>query len=301
MTALRALLCLLAVILARLSGGEAVRFKANVVEAPSNYGYQQQMSHAGGSQLKLKRDPAPFFGSASIQTLTRKCLTLDKNGYEWRLCPFHNATQTETGTNRWNPYSGVLGIWAGWTVDIVNNTLLSMSMTDGDDCGSHGPRQVEVKPVCGSKETLRTVEEPSTCHYLMTLEAPAFCQHTNLLVYPLLETRFRTAWDEAYTEWQDDILTTKGYIRAVSSLLTEAGVLRITASPHSLAIKSDAPSSTASLANLADPVDPVDKDNYEVKYADLMEKFERLGRQHAETIVELGNCQRELRQSAGRN
>ena len=130
MTALRALLCLLAVILARLSGGEAVRFKANVVEAPSNYGYQQQvakarnqflfhppkatrtrsisftvspafyaqMSHAGGSQLKLKRDPAPFFGSASIQTLTRKCLTLDKNGYEWRLCPFHNATQTETGT-----------------------------------------------------------------------------------------------------------------------------------------------------------------------------------------------------------
>ena len=47
---------------------------------------------------------------------------------------------------RWNPYRGVLGVWSGWKVDITNNAFKSMLMTDGDDCGSTGPRQVRNFP-----------------------------------------------------------------------------------------------------------------------------------------------------------
>ena len=62
--------------------------------------------------------------------------------------------------------------------------------------------QVDVKLSCGTIESLASVEEPSTCHYLMTLEAPVFCQSKNLLVYPILQDADKARWDRAFTEWQ---------------------------------------------------------------------------------------------------
>lgn len=286
------------VILGYHRASEAKRYKANIVEAPSSYGYPQQFGNSGlGSPLTLKRNPAPFFGSGSLMPLSRKCFTLEKNLYEWRLCPFHNATQTETGTSRWNPYRGVLGIWAEWKIDVKSNALVSMSMTDGDDCGTHGLRKVDVKPVCGVKESLTSVEEPSTCHYVMNLEAPVFCQSTNLLVYPCLDSKFKTLWDEAYTEWQDGILTKKGYLHAVSSLLADAGVISVSSrSPPS----TSSPTQTPPTGAASDPrPDSKESVSSNANYQELMERYERLGRQHAETILELANCRRDLRQRSG--
>ena len=43
MATLTAVFLVFAVIFARIPGNKAARYKANIVEAPSNYGYQQQV------------------------------------------------------------------------------------------------------------------------------------------------------------------------------------------------------------------------------------------------------------------
>merc|ERR1712228_295241 len=167
--------------------------------------------------------------------------------------------------------------------------------TDGDDCGTHGSRKVDVNPACGSTEALASVEEPSTCHYVMTLDSPIFCQSTNLLVYPNLKEVTRSKWDEAFTEWKNGILTTKGYVRAVFKILADAGVVNsISDGPL------NSPPSTSAPAAIGerDARDSRELDHGD-DFKELLGKYERLGRQHAETILELGKCQRDLRQVMG--
>lgn len=277
-------------------------FKAHIVESPSNYGFQQQYANAipGASPFRLKRQPAPFFGPKAFKSLNHNCFSLEKGQYEWKLCPFHNATQEETGT-RWNPYRGVLGVWSGWKVDITNNAFKSMLMTDGDDCGSTGPRQVEVNLICGSKNSLVAVDEPSTCHYSMTLESPALCSEKNLRVYPNLNADFKKEWDRAFTEWESGLLTTKGYIRAVKDVLARSGVI------SKSDISGSSETNNSSKANAIEPhaetlgvrerfgarENSMTKCNQD--YKDLLAKYEKLGRQHAEAILELSQCKNNYR------
>jgi len=283
------------VILPRETWGKT--YKANILEATDNRGYQQvgNSDPNFSSPLLLKRKPSSFSGPEALRPISQKCFTLVKDQYEWRLCLFQNATQTEVGSSRWNPYRGVLGIWAEWKVDVVTNAFISMSMTDGDDCGSHGSRKVDVKLSCGTIESLASVEEPSTCHYLMTLEAPVFCQSKNLLIYPTLPDADKARWDRAFTEWQNSILTRKGYVRAVLEILSDAGFVGSNSSVSSSERQTFTPvaphpavdgrgSQSAKATNEMSATD----------YKDLLERYERLGRLHAETILELSKCQRDL-------
>ena len=93
------------------------------------------------------------------------------------------------------------------------------------------------------------------------------------------------------SHFQSEILTEKGYARALSDLLVAAGISDSRRLPMTSSTASPV-AAAAAASNIADAAAGCSGNEYK----ELLEKYERLGRQHAETILELGRCQRDLRQ-----
>jgi len=142
------------------------------------------------------RDPAPANGPDVMEPLDGVCVDLDKDGYVYSLCPFHNFTQREqTAPNAWTrPFWGMLGVYSGMAVrgTGAEREFTGMSFTDGDKCGST-PRTATVSIACkemvegegGNVQCeLSEVGEPETCVYSAVLSCRAFCG-ADLAVPPL--------------------------------------------------------------------------------------------------------------------
>ena len=192
-----------------------------IVDEVSNYGWNSNTESDSSSSLKPKVPPANFSGPEHLKWLHNKCYSLLLPDYKYKLCLFNNVTQHER-TMRWNPYSGILGVWTEW--NIANYSFVSMMMKNGDDCGKQN-RQVEVVLVCGRTNNLTSVSEPSQCKYKMLFETPLVCHEHAMLVYPTLNKTFRDEWDEIEQDFHEGISTEKGYKYYLTDMFSRAGLM----------------------------------------------------------------------------
>ena len=189
-----------------------------IVEEPSSFGYPYQQE-SQEETLKMRITPSNFSGPNHLRVLQGKCFTKIDESYKYELCPYSNVTQHEQSL-RWNPYSGILGVWQEWS--IVNNTFQAMLMGEGDACGDHY-RSVKVELHCGEKHEIESVTEPEKCFYLLVFKTPLVCHRHSLLVYPTLNETLRHQWDLIEGEYFHGELTTQGYNKKLHHLFERAG------------------------------------------------------------------------------
>ncbi|KAG9476942.1 hypothetical protein GDO78_002373 [Eleutherodactylus coqui] len=91
----------------------------------------------------------------------------------------------------------------------------------------------QVHLVCGRKDKLAAVSEPSTCVYSMTFETPLVCHPHSLLVYPTLGEALRRQWDAAEQSLYDELITEQGYKKLLQDIFREAGYLKKTSENES--------------------------------------------------------------------
>lgn len=92
-------------------------------------------------------------------------------------------------------------------------------MLNGDECGSNGNRQTLIKFECNQNETkteIDKVSEPSTCKYEVILKTYLACNKTvgsedemSMNVYPYLNTSLKSEWDNAYSDFVNNLITEK--------------------------------------------------------------------------------------------
>nr|XP_039260899.1 N-acetylglucosamine-1-phosphotransferase subunit gamma-like [Styela clava] len=237
-----------------MGNAEVVQMK--IVDDISSYGYSNFGPDSSNSNLVPKVKPANFSGPTHLKVLKGKCFTLRLSEYKYKFCPFDNVTQHEQ-TYRWNPYSGILGVWKEW--EIKNNTFHSMIMPNGDSCGSDS-RQVQVVLSCGRANNLTEVSEPKTCNYLLKFETPLVCHEDSLLVYPRINSTLQQEWDRLEQQLYDEEITAKGYNIYLRRILWKAGLV----SSHS----------TSSDQNVFKPFQSLDNCNSE--YQKLLEEIKKL-------------------------
>ncbi|XP_072228937.1 N-acetylglucosamine-1-phosphotransferase subunit gamma [Leuresthes tenuis] len=195
--------------------------KMKIVEEPNTFGLNNPFL-AQGSRLQPKVTPSPVSGPVHLHHLAGKCFSLTESTYRYEFCPFHNITQHEQSF-RWNAYSGILGIWQEW--EMANNTFTGMWMRDGDACGTRN-RETKAILVCSNSSKLAQVSEPSTCVYSLTFETPLVCHPHSLLVYPTLNERLQTEWDDAEQALYESLITEQGYSNLLRDIFEDAGLLK---------------------------------------------------------------------------
>ncbi|XP_044308427.1 N-acetylglucosamine-1-phosphotransferase subunit gamma [Varanus komodoensis] len=206
-----------------LAAGLAAAGKMKVVEEPNSFGLNNPFLPPS-NRLQPKAGPSPLSGPAHLFRLAGKCFSYVESMYKYEFCPFHNATQHEQ-TFRWNAYSGILGIWHEW--EIENSTFVAMWMRDGDSCETKN-RQTKVLLLCGKKNKLAHVSEPSTCVYSLTFETPLVCHPHALSVYPALPEALQKKWDEVEQLLYDDLITEQGYKKRLRDIFEEASFFKST-------------------------------------------------------------------------
>ena len=135
------------------------------------------------------RAPDPFVGPSEWQPSVGDCIVYEDATYEYKLCLFHNITQTK----KYNANEAyLLGVWGGW----VGDAYTKMKFKDGTECSSDVLRSTTVEvssrfepiPMTSSKDeastgsnpdsaaalapqsTISEVSEPSPCEYVIKLE-----------------------------------------------------------------------------------------------------------------------------------
>ncbi|XP_072036603.1 N-acetylglucosamine-1-phosphotransferase subunit gamma-like isoform X2 [Amphiura filiformis] len=200
-----------------VTNGDEIRMR--MVEEPVNLGQNWNAEEPKALIPKVKS--ANFSGPPHLRRLYGKCFEKSDSSYKYEFCPFKNVTQYEQ-TLRWNPYSGILGIWEEW--DIRNNTFYAMMMKDGDTCGERS-RQVAVHLECGKKNEIGDVSEPDRCQYKMIFKTPLVCHQHSLLVYPTLSEELQRRWDDLEAELFYEEITQQGYNKRLHKIFEEAGYM----------------------------------------------------------------------------
>ncbi|XP_061197191.1 N-acetylglucosamine-1-phosphotransferase subunit gamma-like [Saccostrea echinata] len=214
------ILPLLLLLIFRTAVSEMVSMK--IVEEPSSYGlnsYNFASHTVDDKKLKMRIKPSNFTGPTHLKRLYGKCFSKEMNEYRYEFCPFFNVTQHEQ-SYRWNPFSGVLGVWQEW--EIENNTFIAMNMREGEKCGDFH-RTVKVIFSCGDKHDIVNVTEPSTCNYHMRFTSPYVCHRDSMLVYPTLSEKLQQAWDQLEGELYREEMTQKGYDKHLRKIFEKAG------------------------------------------------------------------------------
>lgn len=103
------------------------------------------------------RDPYDFEGPPRYESLLGRCFSNQIQQYEYKLCPFRNATQREVSTG-WNAFHGILGyvaqlieillsvfrsMWDKWRVS-GDLSFFTMTYSDGTACSFNVRRYIEV-------------------------------------------------------------------------------------------------------------------------------------------------------------
>ncbi|CAI5743368.1 unnamed protein product [Hyaloperonospora brassicae] len=129
---------------------------------------------------KLEKDRSDKHETASFDygpdrayfALKDKCIEKRIEKYSYKFCAFSDVKQDHT----------TLGKWDGWAVHDGNEMspdvavdYTSMRYTNGHRCYKGPERSVSVSLECGDEDTLLSVDEPSTCVYVMTVRSPLAC------------------------------------------------------------------------------------------------------------------------------
>ncbi|XP_071797323.1 N-acetylglucosamine-1-phosphotransferase subunit gamma-like [Asterias amurensis] len=198
----------------------ARQVRMRMVEEPINTGQNYDNNNEPES-LQPKVKPSNFSGPPHLKRLYGRCFSKIIDSYKYEFCPFQNVTQHEQSL-RWNPYSGVLGVWQEWSIE--RNTFKKMLMKEGDECGEKN-RQVSVQLACGALNSIVNVSEPSTCEYAMVFNTPLVCHKHSLLVYPTLPGSLQSRWDEIEGELFNEEITQQGYKKKLDKIFQEAGLI----------------------------------------------------------------------------
>lgn len=85
---------------------------------------------------------------------------------------------------------------------------MSMSMTDGDECGAQGSRATIVHLNCNDQNEqteIQNVDEPSICSYEINMRSPLACERSDLgytmKVFPVLTSELQIEWNKAFSDF----------------------------------------------------------------------------------------------------
>lgn len=111
-------------------------------------------TYAAAQAPEPSRDADPVSGPDILRWMDGQCFTWEDSTYEFKLCPFRNATQREL-SGGWNSFHGILGVWGYWSLDNVTSdgstrAFSHMMLTDGTECGDVH-RSLEVKLSCDAE------------------------------------------------------------------------------------------------------------------------------------------------------
>lgn len=142
-----------------------------VEEIKSEYDAQRnKLASLELNKEKLEKNLQNDYGPAKeFLHLVDECLEVKVNQYTYKLCAFDKAEQVERGSGT------SLGKWEGF-----KDNYTKMSFTGGATCWNGPARSLEVNLLCGSKDVLSKVEEPSRCEYVAELHTPAACSLNTL-------------------------------------------------------------------------------------------------------------------------
>eukprot|EP00672_Neobodo_designis_P025427 CAMPEP_0174835398 /NCGR_PEP_ID=MMETSP1114-20130205/5385_1 /TAXON_ID=312471 /ORGANISM="Neobodo designis, Strain CCAP 1951/1" /LENGTH=521 /DNA_ID=CAMNT_0016069345 /DNA_START=28 /DNA_END=1593 /DNA_ORIENTATION=- len=103
--------------------------------------------------------------------LKGKCFDRNEGHYTYTLCPFDMVKQGHTNMGRWKSWGEqTYGAWGG------KHDFSKMIYEDGERCWSGPARSTAVRVVCGEKNEILSVDEPSMCTYTMVFQTPAICE-----------------------------------------------------------------------------------------------------------------------------
>eukprot|EP00823_Brevimastigomonas_motovehiculus_P001248 TRINITY_DN1175_c0_g1_i1.p1 TRINITY_DN1175_c0_g1~~TRINITY_DN1175_c0_g1_i1.p1 ORF type:complete len:242 (-),score=75.04 TRINITY_DN1175_c0_g1_i1:132-857(-) len=116
---------------------------------------------------KLNQEQTYDFGKQmEYRSFLGNCYSFTQKQYTYSMCPYDKAEQKEGGS------STSLGKWKGW---MANADAPTMEFTEGQKCWQGPARSLSTKLVCGSKNEVLSVDEPSKCVYAMVFATPAAC------------------------------------------------------------------------------------------------------------------------------
>eukprot|EP01111_Echinosteliopsis_oligospora_P003881 TRINITY_DN1608_c0_g1_i1.p1 TRINITY_DN1608_c0_g1~~TRINITY_DN1608_c0_g1_i1.p1 ORF type:complete len:479 (-),score=155.53 TRINITY_DN1608_c0_g1_i1:23-1459(-) len=97
-----------------------------------------------------------------------QCFDLTAREYTYTVCPFDNAKQAHTS----------LGKFEKW-----EPAYTTMVFSNGQQCWGGPKRSIKVNFICGAKNEMISVEEPSKCEYTAKMKTPCVCHddHSTLL------------------------------------------------------------------------------------------------------------------------
>ncbi|KAL2557108.1 Glucosidase 2 subunit beta [Forsythia ovata] len=115
---------------------------------------------------KLKYD---FGKEKEFYSFYGHCYESKQNKYVYKICPYKQATQVEghstTRLGSWEKFEESYGI---------------MLFSNGDHCWNGPNRSLKVKLICGLKNEVTDIGEPSRCEYVALLSTPALCVEDKL-------------------------------------------------------------------------------------------------------------------------
>ena len=103
----------------------------------------------------------------AFMALYDKCFSKQVQQYEYEVCLFRSAKQTEGGSSQ------NLGTWGRWNAE--GDAYSIMTYDNGGSCWNGPARSMKVTLVCGEDEFVVSVQEPRTCEYEMELMTPLAC------------------------------------------------------------------------------------------------------------------------------
>lgn len=159
--------------------------------------------------LELEKKETAFYGPKGVFTeLGETCVSANVQGYNYKVCPFKEATQNSaTSLGKWQGFGNFRDddkVPAKGSVppdvpadsgkeDISLKPYLDWWFTEGTTCYQGPKRRSLVHLKCGPENVLENVVEPETCMYEMTMRSPAACDDSDL--DPRYDDVEKTCWD----------------------------------------------------------------------------------------------------------
>ncbi|KAL4859027.1 Glucosidase 2 subunit beta [Chlorella vulgaris] len=126
---------------------------------------RRKLTDLEAEQTKLQdRLDGSYGQDDAYVALVGRCIDAKVEKYTYEVCPFEKASQKDGAS------STSLGTWAGF-----EEGESKMAFKNGQGCWQGPSRTMTVSLVCGNKERLTKVAEPSRCEYTAELETPAAC------------------------------------------------------------------------------------------------------------------------------
>ena len=105
-------------------------------------------------------------------SLINECFETKVNKYTYKFCPFNEVRQKENNVGS--------GTNLGSYKSIIYNDKIIMEFDNGQKCWNGPNRSTKIIFECYHENTIKSVQEPSTCKYEMIFQTPLGCKHSHI-------------------------------------------------------------------------------------------------------------------------